>query len=170
MIRFRGQWWFYFKGVGIGIKPHQTMLGEAISDSLLGSYEKHEANPLTSAHAFSTWKHGKGVAMLAGKHAAPNVYYAPDGLNTEPAGSFPNKSTGFYYPDNFSDDGVYRGPELGADVRVCTFSTRRLRVLQLWRVKHLKPFRGNGNPQSLTAETCAVSWPFRSTSSRRGMI
>jgi len=27
----------------------------------------HEANPFAIAHAFSTWKHGKGVAMVAGK-------------------------------------------------------------------------------------------------------
>ena len=121
VIRYQGQWWFYFKGVGIGVGPQQTMLGVAISDSLLGPYIKHEANPLASAHAFSTWKHGKGVAMVAGRHAPPHVYYAPDGLNFEPAGPFPNRSTGFFYPDNFKDKGANSGPAWGVDVRDLAF-------------------------------------------------
>lgn len=116
VIRYNGKWWIYFKGVGIGVKPWETRLGVALSDSLLGPYVKHEANPLASAHAFSTWKHGKGVAMVAGRHATPVVYYAEDGLHFKPAGPFPNKSTGFFYPDNFSDKGTNKGPEWGVDV------------------------------------------------------
>lgn len=126
VIRYNGNWWMYFKGVGIGVKPQETMLGVAVSDSLLGPYVKHEANPLAYAHAFSTWKHGKGVAMVAGRHAAPLVYYAHDGLHFKPAGPFPNKSTGFFYPDNFSDNGANNGPEWGVDVR-------DLAVRQLYR-------------------------------------
>ncbi|MCP4313866.1 MAG: family 43 glycosylhydrolase [Bacteroidetes bacterium] len=129
VIRYNDKWWIYFKGVGIGVKPQETMLGVAVSDSLLGPYIKHEDNPLASAHAFSTWKQGKGVAMVAGRHAAPVVYYAHDGLHFKPAGPFPNKSTGLFYPDNFSDNGANTGPEWGVDVR--DLAVRELSIFEV---------------------------------------
>ena len=117
IIRYKNQWWFYFKGVGIGDKPDETQLGIAVSDNLLGPYLKHEANPLIHSHAFSVWKHGTGIALVAGKHSEQNVFYAPDGLHFKKSGPFPNKSTGFYYPDNFRDDGRNKGITWGVDVR-----------------------------------------------------
>jgi beta-xylosidase len=116
VIRYKGEWWFYFKGVGIGVKPNETQLGVATSENLLGPYVKHQDNPLTNAHAFSVWKHGKGVALIAGKHWEPNIFYAPDGLNFIIAGQFKNKSTGIYYPDNFLDMGENKGTFWGVDV------------------------------------------------------
>lgn len=115
IIRWKNKWWLYFKGVGIGVSPAETQIGVAISDHLPGPYEKHPANPLIKGHAFSVWKHGKGIAFIGGKSAEQHVFYSTDGLNFLKAGPFPNKSTGLFYPDNFLDRGKNKGILWGVD-------------------------------------------------------
>jgi hypothetical protein len=116
IIRKDGQWWFYFKGKKYGASPLETQLGLAISDSLLGPYRKHEANPLMLAHAFSAWKDRNGIALVGGRNSEQNVFWSADGIHFSRGGPFENKSTGFYCPGNFMDGDNNTGVSWGVDV------------------------------------------------------
>ena len=118
------KWWFYYKGKKYGASALETRLGLAIADSLLGPYRKHEANPLILAHAFSAWKHRDGIALVGGRNSEQHVFWSTDGIFFFRGGPFQNKSTGFFCPDNFTDQDNDQGVTWGLDVTLT--SPRRI--------------------------------------------
>lgn len=124
ILRKDGKWWFYYKGKKFGASALETRLGLATADSLLGPYTKHGANPLIPAHAFSAWKHRDGIALVGGRNAEQHVFWSTDGIHFSKAGPFPNKSTGFYCPANFTDQDNEIGVAWGLDVTLT--SPRRI--------------------------------------------
>jgi len=95
-IIFRsGKWWLYYKGRSK--KSKYTQVGVAVSDNLLGPYQKSPANPLFLGHAFSAWVHRDGVAAVSGMSKIGNMLlWSRDGLNFTVVSLFDNRSTGFY--------------------------------------------------------------------------
>jgi hypothetical protein len=65
------------------------------------------------------WVHRNGVAAIGGEVDPPGdacVRWSADGIHFVEAGVFPNKSTGFYCPENFET-----GPGAGTNNRGVTW-------------------------------------------------
>lgn len=114
-----GKWWLYYKGRRKGSPPMGSSIGLALAENVTGPYRKHPENPLMSGHAASAWIHRHGVAAVGGEVDAPGeqrVRWSEDGVHFVQAGRFPNKSTGFYCPEDFGDGVNHRGVSWGIDV------------------------------------------------------
>lgn len=114
-----GKWWLYYKGREKGSRPLDSFTGLAQAQSITGPYEKHPENPLMSGHAASAWIHRDGVAAIGGEADPVGercVRWSQDGVHFVEAGLFPNKSTGFFCPEDFGNGVNNRGVSWGIDV------------------------------------------------------
>jgi predicted GH43/DUF377 family glycosyl hydrolase len=114
-----GKWWLYYKGRQRGSRRMNSSTGLALADSITGPYEKHPRNPLMSGHAASAWVHRDGVAAVGGEADPPEaqrIRWSEDGVHFVEAGHFPNKSTGFFCPEDFEAGVNMRGVTWGIDV------------------------------------------------------
>jgi len=105
LVYREGKWWLYYKGRSIGSAPRDSYVGVALADTPTGPFTKHDANPLTSGHAFSIWNHRNGIALLPGAAEKDRrIHWSPDGINFFPGTDCYNQSTGLYCPRNFDPD------------------------------------------------------------------
>jgi hypothetical protein len=110
VIPFQDRWWLYYKGRRHGETSADTRIGVAVATEITGPYRRQAANPLFAGHAFTAWRHHRGVAALCGE-ISPRILWAADGLRFVPAGEMPNQSTGLFCPAACSAD---RGGDHGA--------------------------------------------------------
>jgi len=97
----------------------KSYTGLALSASITGPYIKYGENPIMTGHAGSAWIHRDGVAAIGGEVDPQEdqcIRWSEDGIHFVEAGVFPNKSTGFYCPENFKNGVNHRGVTWGMDV------------------------------------------------------
>lgn len=108
-----GNFWFYYKGGDIKVKPAETHWGLAIGDSPTGPFVRVKNNPLIGGHTVCIWPHRQGLAALIDK-AGPEkntVQWSADGIHFKRAAKLQKVHTGCgpYDPDAFTNTKQGRG-------------------------------------------------------------
>ncbi len=79
-IQVDGKWHIYYKGYKERKSP--TNNGVAISDNLLGPYEKHDKNPLLKGHGHFAFHYKNGIVMIP--HYQWWMHWSRDGIHFAP--------------------------------------------------------------------------------------
>lgn len=102
IIFYRGKWYLYYKGKPLmnGERTSaNTRVGVAISENLLGPYEKYENNPVFPGHAFTAWINGDGVAAIG-----YGTFWSEDGIHFEKVSDWSPDTSGIYHPPSFDPE------------------------------------------------------------------